>query len=250
MTTAIQTGNESQPQYPSAFGITFTPLVGGVIIAVLGFVGGVYVLVTQVLPAWQQVQTLDSEVQAKRLQVEQQQASKTAVATAQANLEQALQRQETVTKFFSQAQNLDTILLTLSQIAEERDVKIKVFTPGSTEVVEDESLGPGVVGKLERTSFSVELEGKFRATQSVLRSIERLEPLLLIRDLSAESNRPAPRLEVSLPQTPEGLPSDRPILTTTAEEPTLTTKFTLQAIRALSPEEIAAYEAEKAAKSQ
>jgi len=245
MTTAIQTGSE--PQYPSAFGITFTPLIGGVILALIGLGGGLYVLASQVLPAWQQFQTLEIEVQGKKQQVEQQQASKAAVAEAQANLEKALQRQEKVTEFFSKTQNLDTILLTLNQIADERDVKINQFTPGATEVVEDESLGPGVIGKLERTSFSVELEGKFRATQSVLRSIERLEPLLLIRDLSAESDRPAPQLEVSLAQTPEGLPSDRPILTTTAEEPMLTTTFTLQAIRALTPEEIQAYEAEKAA---
>lgn len=248
MTTAVQTGTESP--YPSAFGITFTPLIGGVIIAVLGLLGGGYVLATQVFPAWQQVQDLNNQVQAKRLEVGQKQASKTAVAEAQANLEQALQRQETVKKFFSQTRNLDTILLTLSQIADDRDVKIKQFTPGETEIVEDETLGPGVIGKLERTSFSVELEGKFRATQSVLRSIERLEPLLLIRDLSAESDNPAPQLEVSLANTPAGVASDQPILRTTTEEPTLKTTFTLQAIRALSPDEIAAYEAEKAAKPQ
>ncbi|WP_448573726.1 hypothetical protein [Trichothermofontia sp.] len=248
MTTAIQTGTD--PQYPSAFGITFTPFIGGVIIAVIGLGGGLYVLASQVLPAWQQFQTLEVEVQGKKQQVEQQQASKTAVAEAQANLEKALQRQERVTKFFSQTRNLDTILLTLNQIAEEREVKINQFTPGATEVVEDDTLGPGVKGKLERTNFTVELEGKFRATQSVLRSIERLEPLLLIRDLEAESDRPTPQLEVSLAETPQGVPSDRPILTTTAAEPTLTTTFTLQAIRALTPEEIQAYEAEKAAAAQ
>lgn len=246
MTTAVQT--EAESPYPSAFGITFTPLIGGVIIAVLGLLGGGYVLATQVFPAWQQVQDLNNQVQAKRLEVEQKQASKTAVTEAQANLEKALQRQETVTKFFSQSRNLDTILLTLSQIAEGRDVKINQFSPGTTEVVEDESLGPGVVGKLERTNFSIELEGTFQATQSALRSIERLEPLLLIRNLSAESDRPAPQLEVSLAQTPAGIPSNQPILRTTTKEPTLKTTFTLQAIRALSPDEIAAYEAEKAAK--
>ncbi|UZQ53663.1 GspMb/PilO family protein [Trichothermofontia sichuanensis B231] len=250
MTTAIQTTGTEPQQYPSAFGITFTPLIGGVIIAVLGLAGGVYVLATQVLPAWQQVQDLNSQVQAKRLEVEQKQASKAAVAEAQANLEKALQRQETVTKFFSQSRNLDTLLLTLNQIAQERDVKINQFAPGKTEVVEDDSLGPGVKGKLERTNFTIELEGNFRAIQSVLRSIERLEPLLLIQGLSAESDRPAPQLEVSLAQTPAGLASNQPILRTTAQEPTLKTTFTLQAIRALSPEEIAAYEAEKAAKPQ
>lgn len=245
MTTAIQT--ETGPQYPSAFGITFTPFVGGVLLALLGLGGGIYVLVSQVLPAWQQFQSLEIEVQGKKQQVEQQQASKAAVAEAQRNLEKALQRQEKVTEFFSQTRNLDTLLLTLNQIAQEREVKINQFTPGETAVVEDDSFGAGVVGKLERTDFRVELEGKFRATQSVLRSIERLEPLLLIRDLEAESDRPAPQLEVSLAETPQGVPSDRPILTTTTEEPTLTTRFTLQAIRALTPEEIQQYEAQKAA---
>ncbi|NES74023.1 MAG: hypothetical protein F6K24_56985, partial [Okeania sp. SIO2D1] len=49
----IPEGEEQQPDYPQAFGVTFTPTVSGVLVGVLGFGVAAYLAYTFVLPAWE-----------------------------------------------------------------------------------------------------------------------------------------------------------------------------------------------------
>ena len=72
------------------------------------------------------------------------------------------------------------------------DAQLRSFTPGEKVVVEDGSLGEGVNGKLRKETYSVEFSGDFAQTQSILRNLERLEPLLMVRDFKIQSGEAVP----------------------------------------------------------
>jgi type IV pilus assembly protein PilO len=48
----------------------------------------------------------------------------------------------------------------------------------------DSYVQPALVGKLKRQTIDVSFEGNFNQTQSIFRRIERLQPLLIIKNLS------------------------------------------------------------------
>jgi len=54
----IPEGQEENPNYPTAFGITFTPQVGGILFGVLGLLGSLYLFLNVVQPAWENYQKL------------------------------------------------------------------------------------------------------------------------------------------------------------------------------------------------
>ena len=57
------------------------------------------------------------------------------------------------------------------------------FNPtGLSGVVQDEMYGPELVGKLERQVVTVSFRSLFPQAQSIIRNMERLEPLLILRD--------------------------------------------------------------------
>lgn len=110
--------------------------------------------------------------------------------------------------------------------------ELKRFTPDATAsgLVRDASLGAGVTNKLRREVVNVELQGNFSQVQSILRSIERLQPLLVITDFNASVVGPQ-----SNAQGVGGLYEIRPdstirFLTNCQPETTVTTAFKLQAL--------------------
>ena len=57
------------------------------------------------------------------------------------------------------------------------------FSPsGLSGVVQDEFYGPELVGKLERQVVTVSFRSLFPQAQNIIRNMERLEPLLILRD--------------------------------------------------------------------
>lgn len=56
------------------------------------------------------------------------------------------------------------------------------FNPAQPVVVSDGSLGPELDGRLQRYSVEVNMQALYPQTLSILRNIERLEPLVIIRD--------------------------------------------------------------------
>jgi type IV pilus assembly protein PilO len=89
--------------------------------------------------------------------------------------------------------------LALSQEFEEKvkgpivaEAKLRKFKPDDkgtvviSEVGNDAYVQPALVGKLRRNTVEVEFEGNFNQVQSIFRTIERLQPLLIIKDLSVK----------------------------------------------------------------
>lgn len=66
------------------------------------------------------------------------------------------------------------------------------FTPSSSGIVNDGSLGPELDGKLERYTVDVSMQALFPQTLNILRNIERLEPFITISDLNQTIAAPPP----------------------------------------------------------
>jgi type IV pilus assembly protein PilO len=70
-------------------------------------------------------------------------------------------------------------------VAEARLKRFKPDDKGAT-VINDSSLGAPINGKLKRQTIDIEIRGNFNQTQSIFRTIERLQPLLLVRNLDVK----------------------------------------------------------------
>lgn len=156
-------------------------------------------------------------------------------------LAQAKQQRQQVLALFADEKTLDTMLLDLNRLVEGGNAKtplnavrakLQKFVPAiqKPEPVTDGSLGPAVDGKLKRSSVNIEIIGTYEQTQSIIRNIERLQPLLIVKDYQStlanvqatdRSGKPIRRL------------GPAPI----------TTSFQLQALMPLSPEDAAAAQA-------
>lgn len=240
-------GQEEEPNYPTAFGITFTPKVSGISLAVLGLVGAVYLAINFVQPVWEQYQTLKTDLETKQAQLQSPEEIQAQIEQKKVELAQAKQQNQQVMSLFATEKALDTLLLDLNNVVQEKgsESQLLSFQPAEQQeqsnIVTDSSLGADVNGKLKRQVINVELEGSFDQIQSVLRSVERLQSLLLVTDL---------RTEVSTPQgllindqgkvVPVVIKGEKAI---PGAKPTLKATFNLEALSPLNEEERKATEA-------
>ncbi len=186
-------GQVETRNYPTAFGITFTPTIGGVIFAVLGLLGAAYLFVNVVQPAWDQNQKLQGEINDLQGKIQNLEQTKKKIADKKAELEQAKLQNKQVLNLFAKDKTLDTLLLDLNNFVKSRNGTLKVYNFGETPlptdgVVNDGSLGPLVDGKLKRKTIGIEMEGSFDEIQSIIRSFERLQSLLIVKDFKLETS--------------------------------------------------------------
>ncbi|AFZ03711.1 hypothetical protein [Calothrix sp. PCC 6303] len=224
--------------YPVVFGITFTPQISGILLGLLGIGGSAYMVMNMVMPAWetfQQQQVKETELKG---QIEQKQASINQIGKVKQDLAEAKIQKAQVLGLFSNEKTLDTLLLDLNRLVESGNdllpanavkAKMKKFTPDAqrTELVTDGTLGVAVNGKLKRAKVNIEISGTYKQTQAILRNIERLQPLLLVKEYQS-TIQPEEVLEIAGKK-----------IRRTGDAP-ITTSFQLQALMPLSPEEIAA----------
>ncbi|HBB35777.1 MAG TPA: hypothetical protein DDZ80_27680 [Cyanobacteria bacterium UBA8803] len=188
-------GQEEAPSYPSAFGITFTPKISGVAVAVLGLLGAAYLALNVVQPVFQQYQELQGQLKDKQGQLKDSAQIKKQIEQKKVELQQAKQQNKQVLSLFASEKTLDTLILDLNSFVKDRKGTLNSFQPKqdaqkTSDVVTDGSLGPAVNGKLKRKSINVEVEGSFDQIQSILRSFERLQSLLLVKEFKADVSTP------------------------------------------------------------
>lgn len=226
---------EESSAYPEVFGITFTPTISGILIGVLGVAGAAYMLMNMVMPAWDTFtqkqgtkQQLETEIQGKEARLQ-------SIDELNAKLAQSKRQQSQVWAVFANEKTLDTLLIDLNRLVEAGNAqlssnavkaKLQKFAPDSQGVqpVTDGSLGAEVNGKLKRSSTDIAIKGTYEQTQSILRNIERLQPLLIVKDYQStlvnetfEEGKPA-----RVGPTP------------------ITTSFKLEALVPMNPQEVAA----------
>jgi type IV pilus assembly protein PilO len=224
--------------YPVVFGVSFTPKIIGLIAGVVGLAGALLILFNLVMPAWESYQQQQAKSTDLQGQIDQKKAIIKQIDQVKQDLAQAKQQQIQVLGLFSNEKTLDTLLLDLNRLVESGNTqvslnavkaKLQKFAPANdkAEPVMDGSLGVGVNGKLKRMNINIEIVGTYEQTQSILRNIERLQPLLIVKDYQSvlapvRTTNQAGKVIRQVGPAP------------------ITTSFQLQALMPLTPEEMVA----------
>lgn len=197
----IEADEDLEASGPSIFGVTLTPRNMGILIGVLGALLALAGLFKLVMPTLSKGGTLKAEIATKQQEIKQQDERLSKGAEVTARLAQAQQRRADVTDLFASQQTLDTLLFDVEEqlnrqvnaqvTTPENRARITKFepvpvTPPNTEVVSDSSLGSEVNGKLRRRQYKVEFEGSFPQTRQFMVILERMQPMLVVRNLKTE----------------------------------------------------------------
>jgi type IV pilus assembly protein PilO len=188
-------GFEEESQFPTVFGIQLTPVVLGVIAALLLVGGAIFAFLNLVQPRLQTQADLKRQIQEREAQLSDTAELQRLIEETRAEREAAEQLQADVLELFADEESLETLLFDVNARVksanagiedEERQAVLSRFEINESEsgVINDGSLGESVNGRLERQVYNVEMKGSFAQIQSILRSMERLQPLLTMHDFN------------------------------------------------------------------
>ncbi|MEB3357655.1 MAG: hypothetical protein VKK04_13080 [Synechococcales bacterium] len=229
---------EAEPSYPTIFGVQLSPVVVGILAALVGVGLAIYLFILLVRPALDTRNTLAQEVQQLEGQIQNPEEIRQRLAEAQAREAEAQQLQADVLALFASEESLETLLYDINQRVqsvnagiedEERRAVLSRFevNEGASGIVNDGSLGEAVNERLERRVYDISLEGSFAQVQSILRNIERLQPLLVIKNFDA--NLETANQAIQIDQQGNLVPSDVPPQTR------LNTSFQIDALLPAEP---------------
>lgn len=178
-----------EEDYPSAFGITFTPTIIGIVLAVVGIVGAGYMYVKMVKPTqakYQQLKTKKEQVQAQLNKIKSGDLQQL-LAQRQKDLEAQKALKSRVVAMFTNEKDLDTLLIDLNNFVAANNGELLKYQPDSSiSTISDNSLGPNTEGKLKRKGISISFEANFDQTKKIIRDLERLQPLLMVKSISSK----------------------------------------------------------------
>ena len=177
-----------EDEYPSAFGITFTPLIMGVAIAVAGITLAVYGFMKYVKPAQEELQQAVTQKQELQAQLNSIKSGdlQLKLAQLQADLAEKKVLKSRVLSMYTSEEDLETMLIDLNSFIASNGGDLIQYQPDSNiSVVGDASLGSGVQGKLKRKGISMTFEGTFNETKQILQDLERLQPLLMVQSIGS-----------------------------------------------------------------
>jgi type IV pilus assembly protein PilO len=230
-------GTEAQGSAPVVFGVTLTPTIIGGVVGFLGVASAGYMMFNMVMPAWDTYKQQETKYDQLQTEISQKKSQAAQIGKITADLATAKGQQKQVLALFADEKSLDTLLLDTSRLIDSSNgqtvgnairAKMKKFVPISEKpiVIEDGSFGAEVNNKLKRSLINVEIEGNFEQTQSIMRNIERLQPLLLVKNYDSKLVPP----EMSDDK-------DNPVPIGVGK---LTTTFALEALMPLTSEETTA----------
>lgn len=221
------------PAYPSVFGITFSPIVMGAGVAAIGCAISGYIYLSYLQPQIAKNQELETKLAETQKQIEMRKDNAAKIATAEKSLARVTAQKQVVIGLFANDKKLDTLLLDLNKLVNVRQGELQKFTPdvvanggSNAAVITDGSLGAALNNKLKRKSVAVELNGNFEQVQSILRTIERLDQLLIVSDFRADVDKSTQKIVVNA----QGQMIPQP-------EATIKTSFKIQALIPLTPAE-------------
>jgi type IV pilus assembly protein PilO len=236
---ASNTSFLAPPAYPSIFGITFSPIVSGMCLAVVGAGISGYMYGSFLKPQFDKNQELESKLSQTQEQIQLRKDNGKKITEAQKNLDRVNAQKQIITGLFASDKKLDTLLLDLNKLVNIRQGQLQKFAPelpvagssGSSGAapVTDSSLGGALNYKIKRKTVSIEVNGNFEQMQSILRTIERLDQLLIIKDFRADVDKTTVKVLVDA----NGKLIPQP-------EATIKTSFKIQALIPMTPEEQAA----------
>jgi type IV pilus assembly protein PilO len=193
----IPSGNGDDTEFPKLFGLTLTPTVNGVLVALVGVVGAFFLWTNLVSPEVARNKELKADIANKESQRMNQAQFKQQMEDARVRLKDAEQLRADVLSLFATKKSVDTLLLDVNERVQsvnagiqdpEKRATLSKFDLDATASgpVVDSSLGAEVNNRLERRVYLVELKGTYPQTQSIIRNIERLQPLLVVSNFKAD----------------------------------------------------------------
>jgi type IV pilus assembly protein PilO len=217
------------PNYPVIFGVSLSPMLIGGLVAAIGVIASGYLGYTNVMPIVQANDELQTKLNDIQQQIQERKNNGAKIVEAEAKLKVVTAQKETVLSLFANDKKLETLLLDLNKLVNERQGELQRFTPdvAGTGIINDGFLGSALNGKIRRKSTDVAMNGNFEQIQSILRTVERMDRFLILKDFRAD-------LDTTNANT---------LLTTgnvAGNTPKLKASFKLQAIIPLSAAEIAA----------
>jgi type IV pilus assembly protein PilO len=218
-------GQEESAEYPKLFGVSITPTVGAIGLTLLGAVAAYLLWSNLVQGTLQRNQELKADIAAKEEQLKNQGDAQKQIADAKVKLQSAKQLQADVRSLFATEDSLNTLLLDVNERVQsvnagvtdpDKRASLAQFDLNTDKsgVINDSSLGAEVNGKLERRVYDVQIKGSYPQTQSIIRNIERLQPLLIVTGLTSNLDRATQKIVLDDKGriTPTGQP-DTQILT-------------------------------------
>lgn len=220
--------------YPTAFGITFTPTIMGIAIAVAGIALAAYGYLNYVKPAQEKYTQASTKKQELQTQLAKIKTGDLQLKLAQLEADLAAKQttKSRVLSMFTSERDLDTLLIDLDSFVSSNEASLIQYQPDSNiSPVDDASLGAEVQGKLNRKGVSLTIEGTFNETKQIIQDLERLQPLLMIQSISS-----------TVTEKPTAILIDNNTEIVPKEQAELKTQIKLDAILPASPVELEATE--------
>jgi hypothetical protein len=182
-------GTSLEEDYPTAFGITFTPMVMGVTIAVAGITLAIYGFFKYVQPAQKAYKEALTQKETLQAQLNSIKTGDLQLKLAQVESDLAAKKvtKSRVLAMFTSEDDLETLLIDLNSFIATNQGNLTKFTPEpGVATVADASLGAEIQGKLKKKGISMSFEGSFNETKQILQDLERLQPLLMVETISSK----------------------------------------------------------------
>lgn len=181
-------GKALEEDYPTAFGITFTPVIMGVTIAVAGITLAIYGFFKYVQPAQKSYQEALTQKETLQAQLNSIKTGDLQLKLAQLESDLAAKKviKSRVLAMFTSEADLETLLIDLNGFIATNQGNLTQFQPEpEIATVNDASLGAELQGKLKKKGISLTFEGTFNETKEILQSLERLQPLLMVQTINS-----------------------------------------------------------------
>jgi type IV pilus assembly protein PilO len=217
---------DSGPEYPTVFGIAMTPAVSGILLGLLGLGAAAAAWFYLAQPEFDKSQQLSAQVEQKKEQLLNKDEILKQIEQKNKEVAEAKQKRQDVLKLFANEDTMNTLLMDLNQQIKSRnqgvasakasklatcpgyvrqnvgkvetqmgefatEAKLLKFEPNEKDsgVITDSSYGAAVNSQLKRKAIDVSFSGNYGQTQEVLRSIERLQPLLVLKAFESKTQQ-------------------------------------------------------------
>ena len=188
------------------FGFTFTSKVLGIVMGIGGIGLAIYMATNYVTPLWDQVQSGQTNIATKKTAVTDLEQKITSKGNVLVKIEEAKRQNEFVLTLLPNVDNIDTLM---RDIQEQVPKTITIALPpdfsyelqGTMRTFQPSTV---VVGSQYKTySFTIGFDGKFEDVLNTVQKIERLKPLLVVKNLTlTKKNLPIEQFKFSRPLAP------------------------------------------------
>ena len=187
MTNAAASGTEEVVSGGlTLFGFTFTPKILGIVIGIGGIGLAIYAATSYVTPLWDQVQTGQTKISTQKTSVGGLEQKIAAKGNVLAKIEDAKKQNAFVLTLLPNVDNIDTLM---RDIQEQIPKTITIALPPDFSyelagTMRNFQPVPAVPGPQYKTySFTIGFDGKFDDVVNTIQKIERLKPLLIVKNL-------------------------------------------------------------------